>query len=428
MKKALITGITGQDGSYLAELLLDKGYEVHGIVRRVALEDPVHRLWRISHMLDKIMLHAGSLESYASLFNVVEKVRPDECYHLAAQSFVQHSFEDAFSTILGKYSKPKQYAENIERHFMEFYNLCVEAVRTNSYTRNDLQSFITLGNFLEAFDVDGIYRCYNHTNLVPKVLVFDLDSTLMEMFGHEQDIRHNNQYYFVEDLEKILQKCNRLREKYGVVIAIATRHYAPVRLYQELINPESPLYHENFDIIISQYTGELSQLDAFCDNYFRGDRDFCRRNLFELCEDERNGCQKGKYGFRKITETEEEPGRVWYDGLYDESNEIFSGGEYGGVSGFSTKIPHFDEIVIEARAVREKRSTIPGPISGEHVVKHEDMILFDDSDKYILREHREQTLGGKVFTAGVRRPGLTYSLFEKAIAIFTYQKLVDIVD
>ncbi|MBU1061167.1 MAG: GDP-mannose 4,6-dehydratase [Candidatus Omnitrophica bacterium] len=99
MKKALITGITGQDGAYLSRLLIEKGYEVHGIVRRVALEDPEHRLWRIRLILDKVKLHAGSLESYASLFNVVEKVKPDECYHLAAQSFVSYSFEDEFSTI-----------------------------------------------------------------------------------------------------------------------------------------------------------------------------------------------------------------------------------------------------------------------------------------------------------------------------------------
>ncbi len=97
--KALITGITGQDGSYLAELLLSKGYEVHGIVRHMALEDPLHRLWRIWHLLDQITLHAGSMESYASIFDVIEKVRPDECYHLAAQSFVSYSFEDEFSTI-----------------------------------------------------------------------------------------------------------------------------------------------------------------------------------------------------------------------------------------------------------------------------------------------------------------------------------------
>lgn len=99
MKKALVTGITGQDGSYLAELLLRKGYEVHGMVRRVALEDPEHRLWRIRHLADRLILHSASLESYASIFNVVEKVKPDECYHLAAQSFVNYSFEDEFSTI-----------------------------------------------------------------------------------------------------------------------------------------------------------------------------------------------------------------------------------------------------------------------------------------------------------------------------------------
>jgi len=99
MKKALITGITGQDGSYLAEFLLNKGYRVHGILRRVALEDPEHHLWRIRHILNKIVVHSGSLESFASLFNIVHKIKPDECYHLAAQSFVSYSFEDEFSTI-----------------------------------------------------------------------------------------------------------------------------------------------------------------------------------------------------------------------------------------------------------------------------------------------------------------------------------------
>jgi len=99
MKKALITGITGQDGSYLSELLLEKGYEVHGIVRRVALEDPSHRMWRIRHLLKDIRLHAGSLESYPSIHKVFMEVRPDECYHLASQSFVSYSFEDEFSTL-----------------------------------------------------------------------------------------------------------------------------------------------------------------------------------------------------------------------------------------------------------------------------------------------------------------------------------------
>ena len=99
IKKALITGITGQDGSYLTEFLLKKKYKVYGIVRRVALEDETHRLWRIKHLLKKIELKSASLESYASLVKIIQKIKPDEIYHLGAQSYVSYSFEDEFSTL-----------------------------------------------------------------------------------------------------------------------------------------------------------------------------------------------------------------------------------------------------------------------------------------------------------------------------------------
>jgi GDPmannose 4,6-dehydratase len=99
MKRALITGITGQDGSYLAELLLEKGYEVHGIVRRMALERPEHRLWRIRHLQDRVVLHSGCVEHLPSLHRIVRDVNPVECYHLAAQSFVGNSFDDEFTTM-----------------------------------------------------------------------------------------------------------------------------------------------------------------------------------------------------------------------------------------------------------------------------------------------------------------------------------------
>ena len=98
-KRVLITGITGQDGSYLAELLLKKNYQVHGIIRRVALEDQSHRLWRIKSILKKIYLHSASLESYASIVKIIQKVKPHEIYHLGAQSYVSYSFEDEFSTL-----------------------------------------------------------------------------------------------------------------------------------------------------------------------------------------------------------------------------------------------------------------------------------------------------------------------------------------
>ena len=96
---ALITGITGQDGSYLAEYLLSLDYKVHGIVRRVALEEPERRLGRIAHLCDRIVLHPASLESYPSIFSIFSRQQFDECYHLAAQSFVAESFADGFSTM-----------------------------------------------------------------------------------------------------------------------------------------------------------------------------------------------------------------------------------------------------------------------------------------------------------------------------------------
>ncbi len=91
MKKALITGITGQDGSFLAELLIDKGYEVHGIVRRASISNT----GRIDHLLaeHKITLHDGDLSDSSSLIRIINIVQPDEIYNLAAQSHVQVSFD-----------------------------------------------------------------------------------------------------------------------------------------------------------------------------------------------------------------------------------------------------------------------------------------------------------------------------------------------
>lgn len=89
MKKALITGITGQDGSYLAELLLTKGYEVHGMTRRASLPNTQ----RIAHLLDRVTLHDGDMSDSSSIIRILSEVRPDEVYNLAAQSQVQVSFD-----------------------------------------------------------------------------------------------------------------------------------------------------------------------------------------------------------------------------------------------------------------------------------------------------------------------------------------------
>jgi GDPmannose 4,6-dehydratase len=171
-KVALITGITGQDGSYLAELLLSKGYKVHGIVRRVAFEDENHRLSRIKHILKDITLHAGSLESYASLFNIILKIKPDEVYHLAAQSYVGYSFEDEFSTlninINGTHyllSAAKQFVDNkIKFYFAgtsEMFGKVLETPQNentpfnprSSYGISKVTAYHMVKNYREAYNL-----------------------------------------------------------------------------------------------------------------------------------------------------------------------------------------------------------------------------------------------------------------------------------
>jgi len=93
-KRALITGITGQDGSYLAELLLQEGYEVYGLTRRLS----THNYWRIEHLLDRLTLIPGDLLDQLSLIRVLERVRPQEVYNLAAMSFVPASWDQPMLT------------------------------------------------------------------------------------------------------------------------------------------------------------------------------------------------------------------------------------------------------------------------------------------------------------------------------------------
>ena len=93
-KRAIISGITGQDGSYLAELLLDKGYEVTGIIRRASAPN----LWRIEHLIGKVALRPADLLDQLSLMRVIDDVRPTEFYNLAAMSFVPASWDQPMLT------------------------------------------------------------------------------------------------------------------------------------------------------------------------------------------------------------------------------------------------------------------------------------------------------------------------------------------
>ena len=98
-KKALITGISGQDGSYLAELLVSKGYEVHGTILPSEQVDAPRSLWRLESIIKNVHLYPGMLESHTDLVDILTQTKPDECYHLAAQSYVSYSFEAESSTL-----------------------------------------------------------------------------------------------------------------------------------------------------------------------------------------------------------------------------------------------------------------------------------------------------------------------------------------
>jgi GDPmannose 4,6-dehydratase len=179
MKVALITGITGQDGSYLAELLLEKGYEVHGIIRRSSLIN-THR---IDGIYDRLSLHYGDLTDSTNLVRVIQKVQPDEIYNLGAQSHVKVSFEmpeytadvDAMGTLrvleavrlLGMEDRVRIYQASTS----ELYGLVQETPQketTPFYPRSPygvakLYGYWITKNYREAY---GMYACtgilFNH--------------------------------------------------------------------------------------------------------------------------------------------------------------------------------------------------------------------------------------------------------------------------
>lgn len=185
-KRALISGVTGQDGAYLAEFLLEKGYEVHGIKRRTSLfnTDRIDHLYQDPHVKDRhFILHHGDLTDSSSLIRIMEKVRPDEVYNLAAQSHVAVSFEepeytansDALGTLrlleairmLGLTGKTRFYQASTS----ELYGLVQETPQTertpfyprSPYAVAKLYAYWIVVNYREAYN---IYACngilFNH--------------------------------------------------------------------------------------------------------------------------------------------------------------------------------------------------------------------------------------------------------------------------
>jgi GDPmannose 4,6-dehydratase len=190
MKKALITGITGQDGAYLAEFLLEKGYEVHGIKRRTSLfnTDRIDHLYQDPHVADRrFALHYGDMTDSSSIIRIIQQVQPDEIYNLAAQSHVQVSFEepeysadaDALGTlrlleairILGLEKKCRFYQASTS----ELYGKVQETPQTEQtpfyprspYAVAKLYAYWITVNYREAY---GMYACngilFNHESPV----------------------------------------------------------------------------------------------------------------------------------------------------------------------------------------------------------------------------------------------------------------------
>ena len=118
MKKALITGIAGQDGSYLAELLLNHGYQVFGIDQERIIKEPQH-LWRVGHILDSIEIRPASIEDYSRIASLIKEIKPHECYHLAATSYVDYSFDDVFSIMNANFHGTHSVLSAIAESFPE---------------------------------------------------------------------------------------------------------------------------------------------------------------------------------------------------------------------------------------------------------------------------------------------------------------------
>jgi len=183
MKKALITGISGQDGSFLAEFLLKKGYQVHGVLRRSSIENYAE-LENLKKVLDKVTLHPCSVDNHLAIYKVITTVKPDECYHLAASSFVSYSFDDEISMISTNFNSThyllstlKEVVPHCRFYFAassEIFGLANkfpqnEQTRFNPrsiYGISKLASYYVVKNYREYH---GMYACsgicYNHESI-----------------------------------------------------------------------------------------------------------------------------------------------------------------------------------------------------------------------------------------------------------------------
>ena len=262
MKKALITGITGQDGSYLAEYLVEKGYKVHGIVRRQSVAE--NQSSRIENISSEIETHYGDLLDEHSIYNIINKIKPDEIYNLAAMSHVRISFDVPSFTI-------KTNSLGVLNMLEAYRNIIPES---KFYQASSSEMF---GN---SIDSDGYQRLTTPMNPVSpygcsKVLAFNLVKHYRNaykihccngiLFNHESPRRGTNfvTHKVVKGAVEI-KKCLRKNRELGNLDSSRDwgHSYDYVRAMHLILN-----YQEAKDWVVA--TGETRSIRELCDYVFK---------------------------------------------------------------------------------------------------------------------------------------------------------------
>ena len=235
MKSALITGVTGQDGSYMADILLEKGYKVYGMIRRSASPN----LWRIAHILDKIEILYGDLTDQSSLDNILRKVTFDEIYNLAAQSFVQYSFGAPVSTtditgvgVLRLLEATRQYAPGarlFQASTSEMFGKIQEPPQketTRFYPRSPY----------------GTAKAFAHYSVVNYREAYKLHASCAIMFNHESPRR--GEEFVTRKITKGIAEFKKTGKKLSLGNLNASRDWGHARDYMEaawlMLQQETP--------------------------------------------------------------------------------------------------------------------------------------------------------------------------------------------
>ena len=183
MRKVLITGITGQDGSYLAEDFIKKGWEVHGIVRRQAIENPEIALKNIQSVLPVLQLHIGSMENQLFIFKTINKCMPDQIYHLASASFVSYDFSDEeniirdnFAATHNLFSAVREIKPNCKVYFAGSSEMFGEATHEPQHERTPFNPRSIYGiSKLAAYHLAKNYR-KNHNLFIATGILYNHES------------------------------------------------------------------------------------------------------------------------------------------------------------------------------------------------------------------------------------------------------------